>query len=645
MTARFLAVAFAIFPNGAAQGRPGGEAGAPLAAAIYAIQGGGPVSPLVNRRVTTSGVVTKITNNGFFMQDPAGDGLPATSDGIFVFTGAAAHPAARAGNLVAVTGTVIEFNTGAAGNADTLRHTVTELAKVTDVTLLGSGLVINPTVVALPEAVDGGLERYEGMLVTLNGPFTVQQNFFQGRFGQLTLAVGGRLETPTNRFRPGAEAMALAADNARRRIILDDASSLFYPNPTPYAGPNGAPRAGDTTGSITGVIDYGLATGSNMGLGDYRIQPTTTPVFGIGNARTLRPDNVGGNVKVASFNVLNFFTTFTDGRTAGGRSGQGCALGGVVLASNCRGANNLDEFLRQRAKTVEAMAAINADVLGLMEIENNGNVAVQNLVDALNARIGAATYAAVAFPSGGAGTDAIRVAMIFKPSRLGPAGSPASDTAAVNSRPTLAQTFALTNGERFTLIVNHLKSKSGCPAPGDAGAGGNTDIGDGQGCWNLQRTRQSARLRSFVAQRQLASGSDDVLLIGDFNAYAQEDPIDDLTRRGYVDQIGRFNSFGYSYVFGGASGRLDHAISTASLSGKVSGAAHWHINADESPLGDYNTEFKFPATGCAAVCPADPYTVSPYRSSDHDPVLVGLNLLRTGSAPRAAYPTARMQSP
>ena len=610
-------------------GPGGGGGGVPLAAAIYTIQGPGTASPLVNRRVITSGVVTKVTNNGFFIQDQAGDNIAATSDGILVFTGATVYPAVQPGNLVSVTGTVIEFNTGAAGNTDTLNHTVTELSSVTDVTLLNSGFVIHPTFVTLPELVDGELERYEGMLVTLNGPFTVQQNFFQGRFGQLTLAVGGRLETPTNRFRPGAHAIALADENARRRIILDDASSLQNPNPTPYAGPNGLPRAGDTTGAITGVIDYGLATSSNTGFGDYKIQPTITPVFSVGNPRTVAPEDVGGNVKVASFNVLNFFTTFTDGQTATGQSGQGCALGGVVLASNCRGANNLNEFVRQRAKIVEAMAAINADVLGLMEIQNNGNIALQNLTDALNARMGAATYATVALPPEGTGTDAIRVAIIFKPSRLSAVGAPVSDTDAVNNRPTLAQTFGLTNGERFTLMVNHLKSKSSCPAPGDADAGGNIDIGDGQGCWNLQRVQQASRLRTFVAQRQTATASNDVLLIGDFNAYAQEDPIYNLTSSGYVDQVGRFSTFGYSYVFDGASGRLDHAISTVSLSDRVSGVAHWHINADETSLGDYNTEFKFPATTCGTVCPADPYTVSPYRSSDHDPVVVGLNLFKT----------------
>jgi predicted extracellular nuclease len=604
----------------------------PLAAAIPQIQGNGAQSPLVGGLVSTQGVVTKLLNNGFFMQDQAGDNNPMTSDGIFVFTGAAAFPAAVVGNLVQVTGSVAEFNTGAASNAGTLARTVTQLSSVSAVAFVNSGFSITPTVVTLPESFEGELERHEGMLVTLTGPFTVQQNFFQGRYGQLTLAVGGRIETPTNRFRPGPQANALADENARRRIILDDGSSLQNPNPTPYLGADALPRAGDIAGTITGVLDYGLATNSNTGFGDDKIHPTVMPTFAIANPRTAAPDDVGGNLKVAAFNVLNYFTTFTNGATATGQTGQGCALGSVVSAANCRGASNMEEFLRQRAKIVEAMAAINADALGLMEIQNNGNVAAQNLVDALNAKVGANTYRTTSVPAEGTGTDAIRVAMIYKPAKLTAVGAAVSDPDPVNNRPTLAQTFSLASGERFTLFVNHLKSKGSCPTTGDADAAGNTDAGDGQGCWNAQRVQQARRLSMFVAQRQSAAGSNDALLVGDFNAYAQEDPIASLTSLGFVDQIaraGHSGGTGYTYVFDGAAGRLDHAIASSSLSTRVAGAGVWHINADELSLADYNLEFKAPQTCSGTACPADPYTVSPYRSSDHDPVVIGLNYAPT----------------
>jgi len=602
-------------------GGGGGGGTPPTAAFIYNIQGSGATSPLVGQTVITSGVVTKLLNNGFFIQDPTGDGNPATSDGILVFTSTAPPAAAVVGNLVQVTGTVVEFSTGSS--------TLTEIGSVTTVTLLGSGQVIAPTLVTLPLAAGDSLERFEGMLVRIDGALTVQQNYFQARYGQLTVGAGGRHETPTNRYRPGtAQALALADLQARGRLLLDDGSSLQNTNPTAYTLPNGVPRAGDLVNNLVGVLDYGPATATASGPGLYRLQPTEAPAFAIANPRGPAPV-VSGNVKLASMNVLNFFTTFTDGNTAGGASGQGCTLGGSTSASNCRGANSITEFLRQRAKIVVALAGMNADAVGLMEIQNNGNTAAQNLVDALNAQVGAGTYAVVPVPADGTGTDAIRVAMIYKPAKLALVGAPASDTTAINNRPTLAQTFAAANGEKFTLVVNHLKSKSSCPAANDPDAAGNLDIGDGQGCWNAQRVQQATRLRTFVAQLQAASGSNDVLLVGDFNAYAQEDPIFELVGNGYIDQSGRFEQLGYSYVFDGTAGRLDHAITTATMSPKVLGAVHWHIDADEGLAQDYNLEFKQPA---CATCAPDPYDGTvPFRASDHDPVLVGLMLFKTYS--------------
>lgn len=619
----------AAAPCGGGGGGGGGGGTPPLAATIPGIQGSGATSPLVGQLVSTSGVVTRLLNNGFFIQDLTGDGNPATSDGLFVFTSTAPPAAAQPGNLVQVTGSVVEFASGAGTAATPL----TEITGVTAVDLLGSGYSLAPVTVTLPLAAGDSLERYEGMLVGIAGTLTVQQNFVQARFGQLTLGVG-RHENPTNRHRPGAQAQALAELQARSRILLDDGSSLQNVNPTPYFGGNGVPRAGDSVGNLVGVLDFGLASTSSAGPGLYRLQPTAAPVFTAANARPAAPAAVGGNVRLGAMNVLNFFTTFTNGQTADGQTGQGCTQGGATSAGNCRGANNLAEFNRQRSKIVRALAGLNADAVGLMEIQNNGNIAAQNLVDALNTHLGASAYAAVPLPAAGTGSDAIRVAMVYKPAKLALVGGAASDTDPVNSRPTLAQTFAGANGERFTLVVNHLKSKGSCPAAGDADAAGNVDSGDGQGCWNALRLQQAQRLRTFVAQLQHNSGSNDVLLVGDMNAYGQEDPIFEFTGNGYVDETLRSSAFAYSYVFDATAGRLDHALSTATMSPKITGAGYWHINADEQVAYDYNLEFKQPA--CATCAPDPANADDPYRSSDHDPVLVGLNLYKTftGSALR-----------
>ncbi|MBC7956144.1 MAG: ExeM/NucH family extracellular endonuclease, partial [Cytophagales bacterium] len=595
---------------------------------IYTIQGSGTTSGMLGTR-TTRGVVTKVNNNGYYIQDAVGDGNAATSDGIFVFTGSV--PFVSTGHVVQITGTVTEFNTGAAGNAVTLANPVTEFTSLTSTAFTGTGS-ITPTVVSLPVATQGDLERYEGMLVQINTPLTASQNFFQGRYGQVTLSANGRLIKPTNLYRPGT-ALAISQQdlNARSSLMLDDGSSLQNPNPTPYIGADNTLRAGDTLpAGITGVIDYGLATNINTGLAMYRIHPTTPPVFTRANARQATPPAVGGNVKVASFNVLNFFTTFTNGNTAGGLTGQTCTQGSDTPAATlCRGANNLAEFNRQRAKIVQAMAAINADVFGLMEIQNNGTVAAQNLADALNAVVGANTYAVVPNPPS-TGTDAIRVAMLYKPGMLSLSGASMSDANTVHNRPPFAQTFAkIGNGQKFSVIVNHFKSKGSCPS-----GGVDDDQGDGQGCWNELRKQQSSALLGFIGTVQSAATDNDVIVIGDLNAYGVEDPIDVLTSAGLVNQISLADPASYSYVFDGEAGYLDHALATPSLSSQVVGTVHWHINADEPSIIDYNEEFKQPA--CPA-CGPDYYSATPYRASDHDPVIIGLNLGAGGAAQTISF--------
>jgi predicted extracellular nuclease len=575
------------------------------AVSIPEIQGNAASSPLVGQVVNTEGVVTQLNNNGFYLQDPVGDGDAATSDGIFVFTSSA--PTVSVGDVVSITAEVAEYNTGSSGNAVTLANPLTELADITKLDVLSTGSVIAPTTIIFPEAAEGDLERHEGMLVRIDTPLVASQNFFQGRYGQVTLAAGTRLTKPTNLYRASTpEALALAADNARRRIVLDDGTSSQNPSPIPYIGEDNTLRAGDTLPGLVGVIDYGLATNDSMGLADYRIHPAEPVVFERVNARPVTPPAVGGNVRVASFNVLNYFTTLD-------QSGAACFPS--QTRSDCRGADSASEFVRQQDKIVSALVAIDADVVGLIEIENNGEVAVDNLVEALNASLGGEVYASVGLPDGGTGTDAIRVAMIYKPARLARVGNAISDVDPVHNRPPLAQSFAAANGETFSLVVNHFKSKGSCPSAGDPDA----DQGDGQGCWNVLRQQQATALGSFVQSLQTLSGDPDVIVMGDLNSYGREDPVASFLDAGYVDLLSEYSgNTAYSFVFDGEAGYLDHALAVSSFAGQVAAAATWAINADEPSVIDYNTEFK----------PQDFYAVHPYRASDHDPVLVGLNLLK-----------------
>jgi uncharacterized protein len=570
---------------------------------IPQIQGSAATSPYKNTIQSTTGVIThKFATSGFFIQDADGDGDPTTSDGLFVFN---ATTSAAVGDLVRVRGTVIEYTpTGAT-------RSYTELSNVTSVTRVGPGATVAPTNIALP---NDDLARYEGMLVRFAGALTVNQNAYLGQRGELTLS-NGRRELPTNRYLPGSsDALALAAANARNMVVLDD-GIFTMPAQVPYLFADGTVRAGDTVTDLTGVLDFGAIGGGGAA---FKVQPTMAPVFSRTNPRTEAPQLAPGNLKVTNANVLNFFTTFTDGSDAWGGTGKGCTVGSSTRASNCRGADNMAEFVRQRDKIVASLVAIDADVVGLNEIHNNGDIAVNYLVEQLNVAYGKTTYAVVPAPAV-TGTDAIRVAMIYKPSAVSLVGGALSDGDAINNRPPMAQTFKAGNGATFSLVVNHLKSKGGC-----SGAGaGDTDSGDGQGCWNKTRVEQARRLNEhFVAQVVAASGDPDVLVMGDLNSYGFEDPITYLTSNGLVNQIERFvrpKGIAYSYIFGGLSGYLDHALATASLDPQVADVTEWHNNADEPEAIDYNLNDNA----------VDPYVKNAYRASDHDAVVVSLNLTPT----------------
>jgi uncharacterized protein len=549
---------------------------------ISAIQGSGASSPLAGHTLTTEGIVGgdyQPTNllSGFFIQSVQGDGNPATSEGLFIYvpkSNALSSIDVKPGDRVRVSGTVKEYTSGAG--------TLTELDSLTALKVCSSGAGLPLTPVALPVSSVTDLEAYEGMLVTFPQELTVTETYSLGRYGEILLSSGGRLFNPTN-GQGGS-----TGQNALRSILLDDASSQQNPNPIPFLsspGLDGTRRAGDTVTGLTGVLSYSF--------GQYRIYPTVPPAFVNTNPRTATPAPVAGSLKVASFNVLNYFTTL-----------------------NSRGANTATEFARQKAKTAAALKAIDADIVGLIEVENNGSAAIQDLVNALNAAYsaqpGQPVYAVVPDPAAGTGTDAIKVAFIYKPQQVSLASPSFSSTDPVFDRAPAAQTFRLNSagqeGSDFTVIINHFKSKGSCPTSGDV------DLG--QGCWNLKRVEQSRKLLQFIGELQQRSNDPDVLVIGDLNAYAEEDPVKVLVAGGLEHLSLRIPAAQrYSYLFEGQSGELDHALATPSLAKQVRGITVWHINSDEPPVLDYNTEFKTD----------DRYTPTPFRSSDHDPVIIGIS--------------------
>ena len=585
--------------------------GAP-ATRIHQVQGSGLASPMLNQVVEIEGVVVGAYpgSNGFQglhvqEQDADHDADAETSEGIFIFepNGGATY---AVGDAVRIKGRVTEFpETGA---------TLTELSNLNNLVVCGTGQTVSPADVSLPFSSLTFAERFEGMLVDVDQDLSVTETFTLGRFGEVVLSSGGRLITPTNVVPPGAPAIALQAANDRNRIVLDDGDNRQNLDPTLYPtgglSASNTLRIGDTTNGGTFVLEQRFGT--------YRLQPTgTLPTFEPANPRPEAPAGVGGTLKVASMNVLNYFTTLD---TNPG-SGNGPDICGPGENLECRGASSEFELDRQRAKILSALIGLDADVVGLMEIENNDDAAVKDLVVGLNDILGAGTYDYI--DTNAIGTDAIKVAFIYQPGSATPVGDFAILDSDVDprfidtlNRPALAQTFESTStGGQATIIVNHLKSK-GSPCNGDP------DTGDGQGNCNQTRVAASEALVDWIASDPTGSGDLDAIVIGDLNSYAEEEPITVFEEAGYQNMIRTFlGDEAYSFVFQGQSGYLDHALADATLPAQITGTTEWHINADEPIVLDYNTDFKSEGHIETLFAP------HAYRSSDHDPVLVGADLL------------------
>jgi 5'-nucleotidase len=637
-----FALSATVTPTPSSGGTPPDE---PTPATIEEIQGTGAASPLVGDHVVTRGVVTATYPtggfNGFYIQTPdtGGDIDLAThtaSDGVFVF-GASTAGSVQIGDYVEVTGQVSEFN----------GLTEVQPDSATSVVLLSDPVVApKPATVGWP-GDDATRETLEGMLVEPQGAFTVTDNFSLNAFAEIGLAAGDApLPQPTDvappfDFTPGADNTqnnAVVADNAARRVTLDDGASINFLSaanksiPLPYLTPDQPIRVGapvqftqpvvlDFRNSLWKFEPTSQLTAANAD----SVQPET-----FGNTREAAPQDVGGDIKIASFNVLNYFTTTGDEYVAEGGS---CTFfndrnGNPVTVNDCgsagpRGAANDVNLQRQQDKIVHAINTLDASVLSLEEIENaakfgeDRDASLSALVDALNTDAESAKWAYVPTPATApdqAGEDVIRTAFIYQPALVEPVGASTidNDPAFDNARDPLAQVFKQAGGAAntsFAVIVNHFKSKS-------SGAGVDADQGDGQGASNHSRVLQAQALVTFADQVSSAAGTDKVFLDGDFNAYTREDPMEILYDAGYTD-IGSTVADESTYLFGGVVGSLDHVLANEAALSTVTGADVWNINSVE-PIALEYSRYNYNATIF--------YDASPFRSSDHDPLIVGVDL-------------------
>lgn len=577
--------------SGDANGAAGRDVPVPGMVTMAEVQGRGATSPLLGRLVTVKGVVVGNFSKGLqgvFLQSERDDGDPLTAEGLFIEHADNAEPTLRLGDRLRVSGRVVEL--GAKGATLTALHDAV-------IEVIGAGKKIDPVVITEPPGHADDWERYEGMQLRIAVPLTVTGNAGLSSYGEIAASFGGRLFQPTEIALPGAPAQAIRLDNARRLLLLDDNRTSkdprnlwFLPKPLNDAHPL---RVGSVLRRVSGVLDQRR--------GQYRLQ--LTDKFEVTQAPRPEAPTVPGDVRVASLNLLNLFNG--DGRGAG--------------FPTQRGAQTPAQYTQQQRKLVAVVQALQPDIAALMEVENDGfgqDSAPGQFVAALNAA-GPVRDFRLVDAGGRPGDDGIRVAMIYRSSKVKPQGRAAllrGGPFAGLSRVPLAQAFRAGRGPVFVVTANHFKSK-GCGRDDKQARGAQADQGDGQSCWNPARVESARLLDAWLAGDPTRSGSKLGLILGDLNAHALEDPLQLLRKAGWRDAFADARSERpYSFNFDNQTGRLDHALLTPTLAARLRGAVEWHVNADESPSFGYQSD----------------QDGDPWRASDHDPILLGFDLARPG---------------
>ncbi|MDJ0532342.1 MAG: lamin tail domain-containing protein [Xenococcaceae cyanobacterium MO_207.B15] len=603
--------------SGSDIGSPGGTledgGGEPEIVPIYDIQGASQISPFVTvdfdnlpantftitgENVTTTGVVTAVDSNGFYLQDPTGDGNDATSDALFVFTGSS--PNVSVGDSVTVEGTVAEFFLGGTStrNLPTTQitnATVEVLATGIDLPapiIIGNGARIPPSENIDDDAfgsfdptTDGidFFESTEGMRVTATDLVTVSGTT---RFGEIFAVVDNGADATGISTRG---TLNISPDDFNPEKIQIDADSGVFDFDIPQV------NTGARLGDVTGVVSYNF--------GNFEIIPTEA--FTVTNssieAETTTIEGAADKVTVASYNVLNLDPNEDDGDTdiANGRFN---AIADDII-------NNLNT----------------PDIIGLQEIQdssgsvNDGvtdaDATLQELVNAI-AAAGGPTYEFIDNTfitdglSGGQPGGNIRTAFLYNPERVSlvedsvqTIGSQAPGEAFNGARLPLVATFEF-NNEEVTVVNNHFSSKGGsAPILGieqpfdqrqeDVTVNGSLD----------ERKAQSEKVQGFVNDILTNDPNANVVVVGDFNEFEFVSPVQELEQNTPLTNLTNTlpENERYTFNFQGNSQSLDHILVSESL-----------LEGSEFDIVHVNSEF------------AD----TPQRASDHDPLLASITISR-----------------
>ena len=582
--------------------------GASAMTSVGTIQGAAHTSPFRGRTVATTGIVTAVDTDGFYLQDPAGDGDARTSDGLFVFTGR--KPAAAVGDRLCVRGPVAEYQPGgAATNNLTItqitRPTLTRLSRrnrLPTPVVMGVGGRIPPDRVidndgfAVFDPEEDGIDFYEaleGMRVTVKDAVAVSPT---SRFGEIFVRARG---TSSSGLSKRGTLTIRPDDFNPERIQIDDDFGL-----SPMAPPH--VKVGDSLGDVTGVVNYGF--------GNYEVRFTEafTHTRGLLKPEATHLSSGDGYLTIASFNVLNLDPNDADGDTdmAAGRFDVVAS----VIAKNLR----------------------YPDIVALQEVQDNDGSArtgvkaadatLRLLVDRI-AVLGSVRYRFVDHPfigddtNGGQPGGNIRVAFLYNPRRVDLIpGSVATVTGPADQRTNPRNPFfngrlPLIAGFRtrapghapVTVINNHFNSKRGSsPLVGQIQPSTELQESPGVNSGVDHRRRQARAVHDFVTARLAARGDAHIVVLGDFNEFAFVSPLRILERSLYNLTRNLPPSERYTYIFEGNAQSLDHVLVSPSLSASA-----------EVDIVHVNAEFAETAA----------------RASDHDPILARLKLPRRSPQP------------
>lgn len=568
--------------------------------AIHTIQGQRNESAFIGQTVVVKGVVTgdfsdKNQLGGYFIQQQAVDDDNKTSEGLFIQSNETTRPLSI-GDLVVVKGVVSE------------QFDVTQLEDGSEIVVCDKNIELPPAYLLELPLNGFALEQVEGMLVGFKKPVVITDLYQYLKFGELSVS-SELLLSPTAKYRPGKNTKKQQASNQDNKLTVDDGRNIKYPFPPPV-GSDGVTgiNAGNplTLGQQLDTVGV-----MHFAFGKYKLQPTTPIQFSQPKLLS-KPGDPGGSLKIANFNIENFFTSIDLGD-------ETC---GPLQNFGCRGADSVAEYRRQVEKLVHVINQADASVVGLQELENNID-STRTLVEALNDQAGTNKWAYI--KTGVLGTDVIKVGLVYQPAKVHAVGNYALLNAKANpkfqenkNRTVLAQTFKSNKNNLFNVATAHLKSKSCRDA-----AGINEDQHDGQGCFNAVRVEVADQISSWLNGDPTGQGAEFSILTGDLNSYQKEDPIVVLDKNGFHNLADKYLGVtNWTTSYKGQLGSLDYILVNSAAAKAATGLVQWHINSIHPREFGYNLESLDEQNDK----PLNFFNKDPYSSSDHDYVLAGFDL-------------------